>query len=576
MRRIPLGHVAKTAFRKSYWRLATDLGGPARALNLRAGQIEPFTDLRFKNITGDRNKRDEILAGHFVFANQELDIGAQGDPWTIPAPSERFAYWLHSFGWLAHLAVGSDKAAAVRARFLVDRWIEVYGEWNPYAWENDIIANRLFVWLTHWGSMLAADKLSNLAQARRQTTVRQLTRLRNTFKRTPPGLSKLKSAAVLALGGLIIPSKPDRFLNRGLDWLDTEIEEQILADGGHVTRSPQQCLDALHILTVLDTALHKRGVEATRTHHRALERLRHIVPFFQYQDGGLGNFNGSGEGDPAIIKKLLSFAENTAKPFSYAPHTGFQRIKLGETILLVDTGKTPALPFDNDAHLGALSFEMSTNSGRLITNCGWSPEQPTTWRQVVRETAAHSTLTLDNASAGQRLTQGLASRVFENAIERGVEEIQASRMEQNTGVWLESSHHGYVPTAGLAHNRRIWVSADGTDIRGEDKLAVPLGLTPVSRDEIPFDIRFHLHPSVRATLAQDLSSALLIQPGKIGWRFRTDGGPIRIEESVYLGNGSKPVKTEQIVISGHAFADSDGETKSNRVRWSIKKLESQR
>ena len=90
---------------------------------------------------------------------------------------------------------------------------------------------------------------------------------------------------------------------------------------------------------------------------------------------------------------------------------------------------------------------------------------------------------------------------------------------------------------------------------------------------LPFDIRFHLHPSVKATLAQDLHSALLIQPGQIGWRFRTDGGPMRIEESIYLAEGDKPVKTEQIVISGSAFADGDGESKSNRVRWSIRRLE---
>jgi len=48
---------------------------------------------------------------------------------------------------------------------------------------------------------------------------------------------------------------------------------------------------------------------------------------------------------------------------------------------------------------------------------------------------------------------------------------------------------------------------------------------------------------------------------------------MRIEESVYLAEGDKPVKTEQIVISGSAFADGDGESKSNRVRWSFRKLE---
>ena len=573
MRRIPMGYVAQTALKKAYWRLATDLGGPARAINLRVGQSETFSDLRFKNYKGQRDKRDEILSGHFVHANQEIDVGAQGDPWTIPAPSERFAYWLHSFEWLHHLAVGQDKMAAVRARYLVDRWIEVFGEWNPYAWDNDIIANRLFVWLTQWSALLSMDRLSNLAESRRHSTIRQLTRLRNTYRRTPPGLTRLKAAAVIALGGLIIPSKPDKFLNRGLDWLDEEIELQVLADGGHVSRSGEKTLQALYILTILDQALHKKGVEATRLHHRALDRLRHIVPFFQMPDGGMVNFNGGGEADSKFIAALLKTVDTESKPFTYAPHTGYQRIQQGETTVFVDAGQTTPHPFDDDAHLAPLAFEMASGNSRLIVNCGWDPEQPMAWRNMMRETAAHSTLVLDNKSAGRRASQGLIQKVFENAIESDVGEVKVSRMEQPTGVWLEMSHHGYLEQSGLSHRRRIYVDADGLDVRGEDTLAVPLGHAPISRDEIPFDIRFHLHPSVRATLAQDLHSALLIQPGRVGWRFRTDGGPMRIEESVYLGRGSKPVKTEQIVISGHAFADSDGETKSNRIRWSIKRLE---
>ncbi len=573
MGRIPLGYVAQSALKKAYWRMATDLGGPARSLNLRAGHTETFSDLRFKNFKGQGDKRDQILSGHFIYANQELDVGAQGDPWTIPAPSERFAYWLHSFEWLHHLSVGQDKMAAVRSRYLVDRWVEIFGEWNPYAWDNEIIANRLLVWLTQWSSLLSMDRLSNLAQARRNSTVRQLMRLRNTYNRTPDGLPKLKSAMVIALGGLLVPSKPDKFLNRGLDWLDEQIDLQILPDGGHISRSPEQTLEALYILTQLDRALHKRGVEATRSHHRALERLRHIIPFFRFPDGGLVNFNGSGEENIKYINALLKTADTEAKPFTYAPHTGYQRIQQGETTLIVDTGQTAPHPFDETAHLAPLSFEMASGNSRLIVNCGWSEEQPLTWREMIRDTAAHSTLVLDNTSAGQKSTNGLVSRVFDKAIEQDVGEVKVSRMEQPTGVWLEMSHHGYLERAGLSHRRRIYVDADGHDVRGEDTLAVPLGHTPLSREELPFDLRFHLHPSVRATLAQDLHSVLLIQPGRVGWRFRTDGGPLRIEDSVYLGKGSKPVKTEQIVISGHAFADSDGETRSNRIRWSIKRLE---
>jgi len=100
----------------------------------------------------------------------------------------------------------------------------------------------------------------------------------------------------------------------------------------------------------------------------------------------------------------------------------------------------------------------------------------------------------------------------------------------------------------LSHRRRFYMSIEGNDIRGEDSLFVPLGRVPLSNAEIP----------------------------KAGWRFRTDGGPLTLEDSVYLGAGHKPVKCQQIVIAGRAFCDSDGETRSNRVRWSFRKLEARK
>jgi uncharacterized heparinase superfamily protein len=113
---------------------------------------------------------------------------------------------------------------------------------------------------------------------------------------------------------------------------------------------------------------------------------------------------------------------------------------------------------------------------------------------------------------------------------------------------------------------------DGHDIRGEDSLFAPMGSVPIRRDQVPFAIRFHVHPKVRVSLSQDKSSALLVVDGKAGWRFRTDGGQVALEDSVYLATGFTPVKTQQLVIYGQAFCDSDGESRSNRVRWSFRKL----
>ncbi|WP_051279886.1 heparinase II/III family protein [Hellea balneolensis] len=576
-RRIPLSQLLKAGAIYHYKRWAVDMGGPLRAVNMTAGKPTVFHDIRPSYLYGDKKKADSLLKGHFDYASQTLDVGGQGDPWTVAVPSTRFATWLHGFSWLNHFAVSKDKNAAIRARSLIDKWISVYGKWNHFAWSPDILSDRLFHWLAVWSPLLSGDNLSETAQLRRSSVLRQLKRLRKTYRRTSPGLSRLKAAAVLAMGGARLKDKSDGFLGRGLDWLDDEIELQILPDGGHISRSPAQAVEALEILLTLDSMLESRGVEGSRAMSRAIDRLAPIVPFFTAADGKLVSFNGSGECDLARLATLKKAApKTTSKPFGYCPHTGYQRIEAEGTVLVVDTGETSPRPFDTQAHLAPLAFELSTQIGRLVVNCGWNARQPLNFRRPVRATAAHSSLTLDKQSAGRLLKEGLGTKYLGEAVAVSACSVSATRKEQVSGTWLETSHDGYREETGLSHRRRFYMSVEGDDIRGEDSLFVPLGAVPLSNAEKPFQISFHFHPDVRVSLSQDQQSALLVQNGKAGWRFRTDGGPLSLEDSVYLGAGHRPVKCQQIIISGHAFCDSDGETRSNRVRWSFRKLEARK
>jgi len=251
---------------------------------------------------------------------------------------------------------------------------------------------------------------------------------------------------------------------------------------------------------------------------RAIDRLSPVIAFFTSADGTLANFNGGGETSAARVKAVMKTA-----------HSGFQRIAHEDTVLIIDAGATPKRPFDVQAHLAPLAFELSTKLGRLVVNCGWSEEQSLRFKRPVRSTAAHSSLTLNDTDAGTLLAQGWKETILGAAVDIESGPVNATRKEQVMGTWLEASHDGYRESTGLSHKRRFFVSNEGDDIRGEDSLCVPLGAAPISRAEIPFDIRFHLHPNVRVSLSQDQQSALLIQDGKAGWRFRTDGGPLKIE-----------------------------------------------
>jgi len=124
------------------------------------------------------------------------------------------------------------------------------------------------------------------------------------------------------------------------------------------------------------------------------------------------------------------------------------------------------------------------------------------------------------------------------------------------------SHDGYQRAYALRHRRRVYLSADGADLRGEDRLE-PHGVARAA----DFTVRFHLHPDVRANLAQGGDSALLRLAKGGGWRLRAAGAWISLEPSVYLGRKDEIRRSQQIVLSGRTGPDGA------RVKWALHRIE---
>ncbi|GLQ20908.1 heparinase II/III family protein [Algimonas porphyrae] len=517
---------------------------------------------------GHRERGAAILSGRWVYAGQTLDVGAHGHPFSVTLPSERFAAWLHGFSWLPDLLSVSDGPA--KAVELCRHWSDAFSGPNSFVHAPDLLAERML----NWGWVLSAVPDSSGQMSDRYAG--QMRFLRRSLPRLSPGLAALRGQAAMVIYGARQAERPDAYLARGLDGLDEEINLQILADGGHISRSPWAAVEALSCLLGTDAVLQVAGLAGSRALDRAIDRLIPMIATLRHTDGGMAVFHGGHEGDPARIDALMrgraASPSLPAQPFAYGPNSGYHRLEAGSNVVIVDAHGVPPRPHDLDAHLGPLAMEISTTEGRLLVNCGWHPGAAPSWRRPVRSSDAHSALTLAGRSPGTILDGGFMEDALGAAIAVGPGDVRARRKEQSTGIWLETAHDGYKDAHGLVHRRRLFVGEDGDDIRGEDSLFVPAGDTPITRDSVPYALRFHFHPDVRVSLAQDLSSALLVQKGRAGWRFRTDGGPLAVEPSVYLAGSARPVRSQQLVILGQALGDGDGQGRDNRIRWSFRRL----
>jgi uncharacterized heparinase superfamily protein len=260
-------------------------------------------------------------------------------------------------------------------------------------------------------------------------------------------------------------------------------------------------------------------------------------------------FNGGGEGAALTAELVLQRASARQRPLLSAPQSGFQRLQAGRLAVIVDAGRPPPPGLDAEAAAGTLSFEVSLGRERMIVNCGAHAGDPA-WRQALRATAAHSTLTLADHNSSELLPEGGLGRRPETV---------TCRSEENDGsLWLDLSHDGYRPRFGVTHHRRLFLDATGDDLRGEERLEG-------GGKGLSFALRFHLHPQVQASLAQGGGAALLRLPRGGGWRRRARGAELSLESSVYLPEAGPPRRTLQLVLSGETGAGS------TQVQWALQR-----
>lgn len=522
---------------------------------------------------GDKGRGAAILSGRFTLAGETLDVPPGESVWDLTAPSRRFAAALHRFDWLADVLAVDDAEARHVALILVDDWIERFGQWNWFSWSPAVAEGRIRAWLFAHAVLLDGEG----APARLHTLARQTRRLARALAVMDQDRNSLEAAITLALAVLAL-DLGGAFAARIGRALETALKTQILPDGGHVSRNPEASASALIGLVELDLTA---GAAAPLPDEvrRATDRIAAFVRFCRLPNGALASFHGGGEGEGRAIEAALRHVHGgkkiPAKPaFNIAPHTGYHRADAGDAVVMFDAAGPAAGVQGAEAHASALAFEFAASGSRLVVNCGWSKDQPSAWREAVRATAAHSALTLEETSSARLIEPGWRRELLGPCMAHGPEPVKPRRNEEDLGVWLEATHDGYRDQFGLSVRRRIFLAVDGGDLRGEDGLFRPVedGAPIDPENRLRFAIRFHLHPDVRASLSRDSMSALLVAPNGDGWRFRTDGGPVRLEKSVYLAGGAPPCRSTQLVISSEAEPFGGGERPPNRVRWAFQRL----
>ncbi|MFJ5368963.1 heparinase II/III family protein [Bosea sp. CER48] len=502
--------------------------------------------------TADPTIAGDVYAGYYTFAGRTQRSHGES-PFDIEPPSDAWAEALYGFGWLRHMRAADTAIARANARSLVEDFIAKRRYRHDIARRPAVVARRLIAFLSH--SPLLLEGADHAFYDRFLRHVAHMAdRLSLALAGAVEGADRLSGLIAVTLAAICLDGQDTR-RRRAETMLSDELDEQILPDGGHLSRNPRLLIELLLDLLPLRETFSARGLEPPRGVLTAIERMMPHLRLFRHGDGSIALFNGMGTTAPDVMATLAAYDDARGRPTEHAAYSGYSRLAAERSVVIADAGPPPRGAYSTEAHAGCLAFEFSSGAQRIIVNCGASRFGPLDLRLAARSTAAHSAVVLDDRSSAN-----FGMVLGEMRIVSGPRDVRVARQDSADGPEWVASHDGYRRGLGAVHSRRLLLARDGATLSGEDEIT--LG---GARETLPAAARFHLHPNVRASLVRESTGALLALASGEVWSFEAGGLPITIEESIFLAASDGRRRTEQLVIAFDAVA-------MPRVSWRLTRI----
>ncbi len=410
-----------------------------------------------------------------IFGDEREIVSARD--WQDVHPALLWIYHLHYFDDLA------STGTLAWQRAFVARWLEDNPPASGHGWDPYPTSLRIVRWI-RW-LLLGADPPASMIDS----LAIQARHLRRRIEHHLLGNHLFVNAKALVFAGAFFEgAEADGWIREGRRLLDRELDEQILADGGHFERSPMY--HALILEDVLDLLALERVypgfLDEDRLKLVAACMLRWLAAM-THPDGGIALFNDATFGIAPDLAALTKYAASfdIAAPLPVSPVTdlqtsGYARLEHDGAVLIVDAGELGPDYLLGHGHADTLSFELSIHGRRVIVDSGVSEYGVSPERVRQRGTAAHNTVVVDGEDSSE-VWSGF--RVARRA------RVHGRRVDATSIV---AQHDGYRRLPDPVTHRRTWrFSAARLEISdelagaGTHRVAIPLHLSPGLHAAVP-------------------------------------------------------------------------------------------
>lgn len=517
----------------------------------------PIAKWRFTGLTPDRllivppdlRVADAAIADYFYnsrypLANTVVDTNG-GSPFQVEHAKAEWLRELHGFRWLRHMNEAGTELHFANARSLTSDWLSMHGrQIRDPAWDPEVTAMRVIAWLQHSNVVLQGAELP-FYRAFVKSLTTQVRYLRAMVGQIAHSEGRLRARIAIAYASLSLPATPGT-IRSAARRLEEELDEQILPDGGHVSRNPLALLEILTDLVPLRQTYANQSTDVPAGLVSAIDRIFPALRALRHEDGSLARFNGVGITEADRIAAVLRFDDNAGQPLLSGTHSGYQRLSMGCCAVIADAGKPPAGIDSAENFAGCLSFEMSSGRHCYIVNSGIDQSGPEEYRDLARLTAAHSALVLNDTSSCRYTSKPWVKSWLGTTMIAGPTAVALERADDDEAQSFTARHNGYAALFGLYHERMLRLSETGSLLEGRDRVTRSSG-KPAAKGKDKVSVRFHLHPQIHVVRSGD-GHYMLMADQDDSWVFVCDEVEPQLTESIFFGGLTGPQRTRQLLL----------------------------
>ena len=456
---------------------------------------------------------------------------------------------LNNFYWFFSLDLKSSKKNTQKIIF---EWIEKNFKYNSKSWEFDLTSKRIIAWLSnHNLTIEECDKnYLGLFNAMIQKQANHLMYETNNSKIVN---DKIIGCAAIILVGLCYKDQKN-YLAYGLSLLKKISNLTFDNYGFPKSRSIKHLIFYLKYFILIREWFKEAKIEVPDHVNETIYYLGQGYAFvWQNTKSDIlmngNNISNNFEFDQYLKRFSYNF-KNESKEFG-----GYAILHNKKISIVVDVGAPPSNKFSSKYQSGALSFEISSNGKKLISNCGDYEGKNNELVELSKSTATHSTLVIDDNSSCRY------KKYNKNYLVNDSLKILKKNIVFEKNYWkISASHDGYNKKYNATHERGIEFYPEQFKFVGTDKI-----LNKKLKLNIKFDIRFHLEPDVKLMQTQD-NKAILIQLEDEGWKFTCNNYDINIDNGLYFGKKNSHIQNQNILISG--ITNSENEN----IVWQLSKI----